>query len=123
MGREGRAWLTRQMHALTSSIFLPSYLPYLTLPERKALLHTYVLTCLSTAISRGRPHLNPELIMDYTALPSGPGTLPSSSNPKRVLSDASRKETQNAWMGVVQSCLFANGAFSFRLSPWRCGLG
>ncbi|WVQ77260.1 hypothetical protein IAR50_006943 [Cryptococcus sp. DSM 104548] len=99
------------LHALTSSIFIPAYLPLLTPPQTRAFLKTYLLSLFQIAISRGRPALNPELIMSYELYPS------------RLMSDSadrgreeekgmqiktllgSEKEGKNAWLDIVESSL------------------
>ena len=97
------------MHALTSSIFLPSYLVHLSIPHRRAVLHTYLLVIIHTALSRGRPHLDPELLMSYNPHPTAPGTNGETGKKLDVLSDASDETTRNAWTSLIESVLYSRG--------------
>lgn len=77
------------MHLLTSSLFLPSILPLLpSFAHRKALLETYFLTVLHTALSRGRPTIDARIPLSWPAHPVG------SANPDG-----------NAWAEIVQRTL------------------
>jgi len=112
------------MHALTSSIFLPTYLPLLPLPQRKALLYTYVMVSLSTAMSRGLPHIDVASLVGRTEFPAPPAPSSQASQKVDVLSDPNDVSTGNPWMSVIQSSLYAHGkSRSFhiiRASPF-CG--
>ncbi|RSH81577.1 hypothetical protein EHS25_006199 [Saitozyma podzolica] len=95
------------MHALTSSIFIPSFLAVLTIPERRALLSAYGLATFQFSISRGRPQLSPEFIMSQPAFPTAPGTEVEQGRATDVLSDPSDKRSRNAWLSLIESCLYA----------------
>ncbi|WVR07242.1 hypothetical protein IAU60_004283 [Kwoniella sp. DSM 27419] len=95
------------MHALTSSIFLPSYLPLLSVPNRRLLLRSYVLIMFHTALARGRAHLQPELLMSYDEFPTGPNAN-ASAKPRdgQVLGDPTEKASRNVWLDIVESSLY-----------------
>nr|XP_019046071.1 hypothetical protein I302_04811 [Kwoniella bestiolae CBS 10118]OCF25001.1 hypothetical protein I302_04811 [Kwoniella bestiolae CBS 10118] len=94
------------MHTLTSSIFIPTYMPILSIPNRRLLLKAYLLVLLNTALARGRPAIDPELIMSYDAFPVAPGSEKSVKPQKGgVIGSPDRKESRNPWMGIVESCL------------------
>lgn len=95
------------MHALTSSLFLPSYLPLLTIPQRRALLTIYTLVTLQSAIARGRPRINPGLLMNAPLFPVAPDT--SAKSARDVLSDPAEETSRNAWLSLVESALYAEG--------------
>ncbi|WVQ82439.1 hypothetical protein IAT38_004567 [Cryptococcus sp. DSM 104549] len=95
------------MHALTSSIFLPAYLPLLPLISRRALLRAYALTVFHTSISRGRPQLNPGLLMSYDAFPVSPhsdGSLKAMVKEGKALGKG-EVEGRNAWTSLVETAL------------------
>ena len=61
------------MHLLTSSLFLRPMCAVLKKPEHKAaLLRAYVPFLLLTTLARGRPRIDPELLMSYTDVPRPP---------------------------------------------------
>ncbi|WWD17510.1 hypothetical protein CI109_101951 [Kwoniella shandongensis] len=96
------------MHALTSSIFLPSYLPHLSIPNRRTLLRSYLLAVLHTSLSRGRPHLNPELVMSYDAFPVSPNTdggLKQLKDARQALGEPQNKESRNPWLSLTEKSL------------------
>ena len=96
------------MHCLTSSLFLPAYLEVLSLANRRALLSTYCMITLLLAVGRGRPKLNPELVMSYNLFPVAPGTnVPRST--RNSASDPTNPDTRNAWLSLIESSLYAHG--------------
>lgn len=52
-----------QMHALTSSLFLPAFMTVLSAEHRRMLLQTYLLTMFQIMLTRGRPHIFPKEAM------------------------------------------------------------
>ncbi|EIW70851.1 hypothetical protein TREMEDRAFT_28974 [Tremella mesenterica DSM 1558] len=98
------------MHALTSSIFLPAYLEILSISNRRMLLKSYTLMLFVIALGRGRPKLNPGLVMSYDLFPVAPGTEVKAS--RETVGDASDKNTRNAWLTLIESSLYANGELS-----------
>ena len=100
------------MHNLTSSIFLPAYMSNLSPPHRRLILHTYLIIVMITALSRGRPHFNTDLIMSYNPYPIAPRTGINNSKGE-FLSDPSNEKTRNAWLSLVESSLYAEGDYAF----------
>ncbi|OCF42806.1 hypothetical protein I317_03408 [Kwoniella heveanensis CBS 569] len=107
-GREGRPPRVDffLMHTLTSSIFIPTYLPLLSTPNRRVLLRAYTLVALHTALARGKPRINSTLLMSYDAFPTAPGSE-SLVKPKKgkIIGDPEKKESRNGWLDVVESSL------------------
>ena len=63
------------MHLLTSSLFLRPMCAVLKKAEHKAaLLRAYVPTLLLITLTRGRPRIDPELLMSYTDVPRPPSS-------------------------------------------------
>jgi hypothetical protein len=107
------------MHCLTSSIFLSSVLVHLTPPHRLVILKSYLTVVLVTALSRGRPRINPEIVLAHTAFPSPRKVAKSNDAPgKDVEGLDEQTETigkledstyGNFWTGVVDNALHAHG--------------
>ncbi|AFR92180.2 hypothetical protein CNAG_07308 [Cryptococcus neoformans var. grubii H99] len=97
------------MHALTSSIFLPAYLTRLTPSLRRALLKRYILEAFHTALARGRPPINPELIMSYDLYPTINTEGSEEALKKLVKEDKAlgkgEKEERNPWLSLVESAM------------------
>ncbi|ODN80020.1 hypothetical protein L202_03881 [Cryptococcus amylolentus CBS 6039] len=102
------------MHALTSSIFIPAYLPLLTPPQIRAFLKTYLLVLFQIAISRGRPALNPDLIMSYDLYTSSDSDVGSKQDEgkegkkiKSLLdpSPAGEGKGKNVWLDIIDRSL------------------
>ncbi|KAH7914911.1 hypothetical protein BJ138DRAFT_1170289 [Hygrophoropsis aurantiaca] len=95
------------MHLVTSALFIPSMLPYLTLRSQALLLRAYLVTSLSWWIVRGRPALNIKSFFSHTSgimhPPPGPhpepgnDALPSPTDPHAL--------TPNAWLPIIQTTL------------------
>ncbi|KAJ3489516.1 hypothetical protein NLJ89_g11522 [Agrocybe chaxingu] len=70
------------MHLVTSSLFVRPLVGMLSKPKYKAaLLRTYIPVIILITLSRGRPRIDPVLVMSYTDVPRPPVRLhtPSSS--------------------------------------------
>ncbi|KAL7421508.1 hypothetical protein Q5752_003277 [Cryptotrichosporon argae] len=87
------------MHALTSSIFLPSYMAHLAPAQAKAVLDGYVLTILHVALARGRP----ALYIDHLMVAPEAGAGAGSSGRRDAISES---ET-NPWLGIIDNSLLA----------------
>ncbi|CAK5276459.1 unnamed protein product [Mycena citricolor] len=67
------------MHSITTAIVLPRLLDALPQKLHKVqMLQGYARACAAWAIARGRPHINPSLLMSYPALPA-PESLKTST--------------------------------------------
>ncbi|OCB92234.1 hypothetical protein A7U60_g363 [Sanghuangporus baumii] len=78
------------MHLLTSSLFLPSLINKIKTQKNKArLLRLYVSTMLFIMLLRGRPRIDPTLIMSYTDAPRPPKARedPADRNPWPAIID------------------------------------
>ncbi|WVF71677.1 hypothetical protein IAT40_006485 [Kwoniella sp. CBS 6097] len=94
------------MHALTSSIFIPTYLPLLSIPHRRVLLRAYLLVALHITLARGKPRINPSLLMSYNAFPTAPGSEGLVKAKKgKIVGEPEKKESRNGWLDVVESSL------------------
>jgi hypothetical protein len=109
------------MHALTSSIFLHTYLPLLTIPERRALLHAYILITFQFAVARGRPMINPGLLMSQSVYPTAPGTEVKPFSAPDALSDPANKTSRNSWLSLIESALYAKGEHCISHRVWQIG--
>ena len=84
------------MHLLTSSLFLPTFMRAIRKTEDKArVLRAYVSTFLVITLIRGRPRIDAELMMSYSATPTPP-------NEK----GGNERET-NPWLPLVHSAIYA----------------
>ncbi|KAL0250754.1 hypothetical protein I308_102970 [Cryptococcus tetragattii IND107] len=97
------------MHTLTSSIFLPAYLSHLPLSLRRALLRRYIIEVFHFALARGRPPVDPELIMSYD-LYSTINTEGSEEALKQLVENdkalgKGTKEGRNVWLSLLESAM------------------
>ena len=93
------------MHLVTSSLFLKPLFAVLEKPAHKvALLNAYIPTLVLTTLTRGRPRINPKLLMSYTDKPRPPvsaGILPepystSLGNPQNDID-------YNPWPAMIEA--------------------
>ncbi|KAG6841594.1 hypothetical protein C0991_009350 [Blastosporella zonata] len=90
------------MHLVTSSIFLASYVAYLTPSSQEHLLRGYLLVSIGWWVSRGRPALDIAGFYAATSahpLPSGP--LPSPSKHTLKPADSTKAVVPNAWLPII----------------------
>lgn len=99
------------MHLVTSVLFLPSYLPYLTPTSRSLLLRGYLRVALAYYLGRGRPALPiASFYASSSPIPAPPGPTPTPA-PETLLVDKHTAEakaliiTPNPWLGITQSTL------------------
>ena len=96
------------MHLVTSSLFLPSYLRVLQDPVHKAsILRAYLPGMIVIILARGRPRIDPELLMSYTAMPRPP-TLTLPPLREGVIGDPRNDGDYNPWSTMIQNVLHAN---------------
>lgn len=83
------------MHLLTSSLFLPTLVSGIkTTRNKMRLLRLYVSTMLFIILLRGRPRIDPTLIMSYTYVPRPP--------------DAQRNPAEhNPWPAIIDGVIHA----------------
>lgn len=101
------------MHTLTSSIFLPAYLSQLPLSLRRALLRRYIIEVFHFALARGRPPIDPELIMSYDLYPTI-NTEGSEEALKQLVKNGKAlgkgtKEERNVWLSLLESAMIYPG--------------
>jgi hypothetical protein len=96
------------MHLVTSSLFLPSYFAVLQNPVHKTMLLRAYLPCLVLiTLLRGRPRIDPSLLMSYTATARPP--VPSSLLPgKRAIGDPREDASYNPWPAMLESVLYTH---------------
>jgi hypothetical protein len=104
------------MHIVTSSIFLKPICGSLRNAEHKAaLLRAFVPAMLVFVLSRGRPRIDAELAMSYTAFPrpptfsKPPGNGPSSPPPNassEAIGSPGVNEDYNPWLSLMEGCLY-----------------
>ncbi|KAH9840652.1 uncharacterized protein C8Q71DRAFT_804255 [Rhodofomes roseus] len=87
------------MHVLTSSLFLPSFVEYLSPSSSVLLLRKHFITGVSWWIARGRPSLN---IKEFYAGTSPDATL-EPAVPKPSLAPAGT--TPNPWLALVERAI------------------
>jgi Questin oxidase-like len=106
-GREGRKPRLDffLMHLVTSSLFLQSFSAVLSKPEHKAaLLSAYIHVFVLIVLTRGRPRINPELLMSYTDVPRPPvsaGSLPKHSSTS--LGNPENDTDYNPWPAIIEA--------------------
>ena len=102
------------MHMLNASLFLPSLLNVIPTMESKAtLLRAMVPVLLIYLTVRGRPRIDPELMMSYTATPRPP----NSSTPQpdsSAIGDPRDEADYNPWPMIVSSVLHAPDAHTLK---------
>lgn len=120
------------MHALTSSIFIPTILSNLSISERRIFLDLYLLAIFDLALLSGRPTLDAGLLMSYDAYPVAPrtegvarvvsGSFGTAKNDNGetlpdVVINPEKADTRNPWLSIVESCLYQTGTVPFLLPP------
>ncbi|KAF8156791.1 hypothetical protein B0H34DRAFT_710596 [Crassisporium funariophilum] len=93
------------MHLVNSSIFLRPLCNMLKEPAHKAaLLRTYIPLIVVITLSRGRPRINPELLMTFTAAPRPP--IASTAFPKpsdTVVGNPLDDADYNPWPVMIEA--------------------
>lgn len=93
------------MHLVTSSLFVNPMLRILDNPVSKAnLLRSFLSVVILLTLARGRPRIDPDLLMSYTATPRPPGTSlnPSKSALGSPLDDAD----YNPWPAILEDVIY-----------------
>ncbi|KAH8104504.1 hypothetical protein BXZ70DRAFT_887737 [Cristinia sonorae] len=101
------------MHLLNVSIFIPSLLDAIPSAESKVTLVRSLLTViLSYILLRGRPRIDAELMMSYTATPHPPITPPKPDT--SALGDPTVEDFVDPWPAIVSSVQFAPDAHTIK---------
>lgn len=103
------------MHLLTSSLFLPSLVNALKTPENKArLLRLYVSVMLLVILLRGRPRIDPTLMMTYSPNPQPPVKDAAVKPDASALGDPRDPESVNPWPAIIGSVIYAPDAHTVK---------
>lgn len=96
------------MHLVTSSIFLHPLCAALRNAEHKAaLLRAYVPVSMLYVLARGRPRIDPELIMSYSAHPRPPTAQKEHLKPsEEAIGSPWDDECYNPWPALIEGCLY-----------------
>ncbi|KAJ2929943.1 hypothetical protein H1R20_g7154, partial [Candolleomyces eurysporus] len=93
------------MHIVTSSLFLNPFLHALENPVSKAnLLRSFLSSVILLTLARGRPRIDPELLLSYTATPRPPKSSLSSS--KSALGSVEEDQDYNPWPAILQDAVY-----------------
>ncbi len=84
------------MHLVTSSLFLPSFVAYLTPPSQALLLRHYMAVSVAWWVSRGRPGFDISKFFGADT-PLAPPTSPATKTPSWKLTS-----THNPWFKIIQ---------------------
>ena len=96
------------MHLLNSTLFIPSLLNAIPSAESKALLlRATVPIILIFLLLRGRPRIDPELLMSYTANPHPPNFENGPEPYETAIGDPRKDATANPWPVITASVLHA----------------
>ncbi|KAM6493036.1 Protein of unknown function (DUF4243) domain containing protein [Amanita muscaria] len=99
------------MHIVTSSLFLPSLLAFLSSPSQALLLRSFFTASLSYWIASGRPNINIKRFFSSseTAYPPPTGALPTPTDDTLPPPDADpnrvKAVTPNPWLPIIETSL------------------
>lgn len=105
------------MHMVTSSLFVPSLLSALPSMESKVTLVRAMLPVILMYVTvRGRPRIDPALLMSYSATPRPPTRqgLASCQRSPDALGDPAQDEYVNPWPEIVAGVLHAPDAHTVK---------
>jgi hypothetical protein len=95
------------MHLVTSSLFLQPLFAVLEKPAHKAaLLNVYIPALILIVLTRGRPRINPELLMSYTDIPRPPvsaGNLLEPQANSTSLGNPQNDSDYNPWPTMIEA--------------------
>ncbi|KZT62052.1 hypothetical protein CALCODRAFT_479530 [Calocera cornea HHB12733] len=96
------------MHTLTSSLFLSSTLAALKTPAYKlTYLQGWLRGTIMYVILRGRPRIDPALLMSYDAYPHPPAGALTAKPGKDAWGQPGKAEMANPWAQMLASILYA----------------
>jgi len=99
------------MHVLTATLFVPSILEALNLANKRRLLEAMLLEVIMQVVTRGRPRVDPLLVMSsFTASPHPPAI--SQGRPNHNTGDAIGTEDDciNPWLAIIEESTHAPDA-------------
>ncbi|KIY70562.1 hypothetical protein CYLTODRAFT_179273 [Cylindrobasidium torrendii FP15055 ss-10] len=88
------------MHLVTSSLFIPSFIPHLSIEAQRVLLQSYFTTVLVVWVSRGRRALDIVAFYSKTTVNPKQPCL-TATRPKWALSSST-----NPWFGIMQNSIY-----------------
>jgi pre-mRNA-splicing factor ATP-dependent RNA helicase DHX16 len=95
------------MHILNATLFLPSLAAIIRTKESKVkLFRAFLPTLLMYLIIRGRPRIDAELVMTYTAVPLPPD-IPIVKPDSSALGDPNDPDSINPWPAILASVIHA----------------
>lgn len=103
------------MHTLNVSLFIPSLLKIIPSWESKAaLLKAMLPVILMYLLLRGRPRINPELLMSYTATPRPPASANHQKPDESANGDPHQDVDYNPWPDITASVVHAPDAHTLK---------
>jgi hypothetical protein len=98
------------MHILTATLFVPSILAILKSPNKEYFLHYMLLAIIAQVITRGRPRVDPVLVMrDFSAVPRPP-TFDKRKADGNDGFIGMGDECVNPWPAIVEASIHADDA-------------
>ena len=93
------------MHLVTSSLFLQPFFAVLEKPAYKvALLNAYIPVLVLIILTRGRPRINPELLMSYTDVPRPPVSASNLPDPNsKSIGNPQNDSDYNPWPAMIEA--------------------
>jgi hypothetical protein len=96
------------MHSLNAEHFLPSLIKVMPSHEWKVrLIRAFLPGLLMIITTRGRPRIDAELVMTYTATPTPPGGLRKLNPDHSALGDPNDLDCVNPWSAIVDEVIHA----------------
>ncbi|KAK0199704.1 hypothetical protein DFS33DRAFT_185392 [Desarmillaria ectypa] len=89
------------MHLVTSAIFLPSFVPFLSITSQALFLRSYMAVSFAWWISRGRPSFD---ISKFFEADNSDSVVPPSSF--ATVTGGNLSSTPNPWFAIIQQALF-----------------
>jgi len=103
------------MHMLTASLFIPSLIKTIPSIESKAMLLRATLpVMLLYLIIRGRPRIDPELMMSYTATPRPSVNTDKAKPDPSAVGDPTNNAYVNPWPAIIASVVHAPDAHTVK---------
>lgn len=103
------------MHLVTASLFLPSLLGALRKTENKLMLLRATLPVILLYVTlRGRPRIQPALLMSYSATPRPPVHFTKPPPHERTIGSLSDDACANPWPEIIASVLHAPDAHTVK---------
>ena len=102
------------MHILNATLFLPSLLRALpTMGSRVTLLRAFLPVVLMLLTIRGRPRIDPELVMSYTSTPRPPIRVDTQPD-KSSIGDPREEASVNPWPDMIASVVHSPDAHTVK---------